>query len=235
MLIAFGSYARNAEKIQSVAFVAGIIACGVLLLLLALMGYVAVWRRQQVLLFIVRARGRACGMRAGRATDERDRGPWQFMVVIALLALVQFVLSVGALALNETQLYNMLFGAWKLLSDASKNDVQRSLNCCGFSNRTLPSDNPTGPGTQCPGVTNTTGPDCGPELVSMLRNGLRVVGAVGLIVCFVEVRAAPPRPCASCVVWSPTAVAWPRRAQFFGAYAVFRFRSMSRKTAARAL
>lgn len=53
ILIAVGAYSKAAAVIASINIVGGIIVCGVILLLLSLVGLVGAFKHEQVILFFV--------------------------------------------------------------------------------------------------------------------------------------------------------------------------------------
>jgi hypothetical protein len=81
------------------------------------------------------------------------------MIFLGLLFIIQFSISVAALAIGNNQQDQIASSGWCKLSDPDKNDIQREGNCFGFQDLNPASFNSTssdmcmGPGTFCPTST----------------------------------------------------------------------------------
>lgn len=112
ILIGVAAYSKAASYVTSFAIMGGIITCGVLLLLLAIMGFIAATKHHQVMLFF-------------------------YMIVLALLFLVQFAVACTCLAVNATQQHKLAASAWNKGSDKTREDVMKHFRCCGFEDQDL--------------------------------------------------------------------------------------------------
>ena len=79
------------------------------------------------------------------------------MVLLGVLFIVQFSVSIAALAIGNTQQDSIASKGWCALADSDKNDLQRDANCFGFTDVNPGSFNVTTvpnycmrPGTLCP-------------------------------------------------------------------------------------
>ncbi|KAF5398975.1 Tetraspanin-13 [Paragonimus heterotremus] len=184
VLIGLAAYVRLSAYLTSINIVGGIIACGVFLCVLALVGLIGTYRHSQAVLFF-------------------------YIILLFSLFLVQFSVACACLALSTAEQREIVETAWKKSTNTTKIDMMRTLQCCGFQLTTLAADDPLGcppckyaqlpccNGSQaecCQGRTNsTTQSDVCPCLTTCwsvveqkLERGIRVVGTVGLFFSIVE-------------------------------------------------
>lgn len=81
----------------------------------------------------------------------------QYMVLLGILFLVQFSISVAALAVGNNQYDSTAASGWCKLKDSDKNDLQKDLSCFGYSAEYL---NTTGAGCMGPGSVCPTSKPC---------------------------------------------------------------------------
>ncbi|KJE95049.1 hypothetical protein CAOG_08898 [Capsaspora owczarzaki ATCC 30864] len=112
ILIAVAGAAKGMAKLSSAAVAGGVIACGVFLLLVSVLGFIGAHKHHQVMLFI-------------------------YMIVLALIFIIQFSVSVACLSVTGGQQRDLVREAWIQLSADSRADIQNWGTCCGF-------DAPTG-------------------------------------------------------------------------------------------
>ncbi|XP_029928286.1 tetraspanin-13-like [Myripristis murdjan] len=93
--------------VTSIRVVAGVIGVGVFLLLVAFVGLCGALRHHQVLLFF-------------------------YMIILFMVFVVQFAVSCACLALSKDQQDHLLEVGWNK-SEATQRDVEKTLDCCGFS------------------------------------------------------------------------------------------------------
>ncbi|XP_076455544.1 tetraspanin-13-like isoform X1 [Babylonia areolata] len=180
ILIGVAAYGRAAAVVTSLTLVGSLIACGVLLFLISLIGLIGAAKHHQVMLFF-------------------------YMIILFLLFLLQFALACACLAVNADQKDALAEQGWKLASDETRNDVQRQFDCCGFQNRNLPSNQSLGH-PKCQGVAkcceNDSSPcctgqpsqdancPCDPCLEKMrpvIYNAFSATGGVGLFFSLTEI------------------------------------------------
>ncbi|KAI0238710.1 Tetraspanin-31-A [Lamellibrachia satsuma] len=183
LLIGVAATARIAAKITNVSLMGGLIACGVILLLIAIVGLVGAVRHHQVFLFF-------------------------YMIILFLLFLVQFAVACACLALTRTQQETMVSQGWKKSSRSVKRNVQEWFNCCSFngteqspSNSTL--GYPSCTNVKCCSTDNESGstgsgnstvvrycPKCQPcnnVIKGRLKRAIKLAGIIGLIFSLTEI------------------------------------------------
>lgn len=186
ILIGTSTYAQANLTLVNYNIIGGIIACGVFLLLIALIGLLATGLHHQVTLFV-------------------------YMLALILLFVVQFSVACACLALNKNHLESLFVQTWnKSANDYSrKSMLQNTYSCCGankegqkvlmlYGNETEiahpPCMNITGCGNVtemcCSGRHNDseecTQSSCWDSLSDDLCKYIRIVGVVGLIFSFAE-------------------------------------------------
>jgi tetraspanin-13/31 len=184
-LIGFGAYGRVATQMVSVNVISGVIVCGVILLIVSLMGMIGTVKHNQVLLFF-------------------------YMVLLFLLFLIQFSVCCACLALNDVNQKVILTNAWRSLNYGERIMVMRQFQCCGLRqpdesvNTSLghPPCNlvplPCCQGNDAPccvGISSNASADlkcpctqaCWPILHDRLNSSLKITGAFGLVFSFIEI------------------------------------------------
>uniref|UniRef100_A0A8C6AY87 Tetraspanin 13 n=1 Tax=Monodon monoceros TaxID=40151 RepID=A0A8C6AY87_MONMO len=106
LLIGIAAWGIGFGLISSLRVVGVVIAVGIFLFLIALVGLIGAVKHHQVLLFF-------------------------YMIILLLVFIVQFSVSCACLALNQEQQGQLLEVGWNNTASA-RNDIQRNLNCCGF-------------------------------------------------------------------------------------------------------
>ncbi|CAL1298544.1 unnamed protein product, partial [Larinioides sclopetarius] len=162
ILIGVAAYSRAASIITNLAIVGGIIACGVFLFLLSLMGLIGAIRHHQVLLFF-------------------------YMLILFLLFIIQFSIACACLAVTTEQQHQLAMEGWKRAKLNIKIKTQTIFHCYGFENQTYPPDNVLGGITSCvaPDGTNQC-PPCWNILRNAINSSLKICGGIGLFFSFTE-------------------------------------------------
>ncbi|XP_019617471.1 PREDICTED: tetraspanin-31-like [Branchiostoma belcheri] len=162
IMIGVAAYGRAMAMVTSVSLIGGIIASGVFLLFIAIIGLIGAVKHHQVLLFF-------------------------YMVILFLLFIIQFSISCACLAFSTTYKEQLLTFGWKHSATATRADTQKAFNCCGLYNTT--SADPKDPG--CTGLPCDNGapgcPSCMQKLLPTIGTALRVSGGVGLFFSFTEI------------------------------------------------
>ncbi|XP_077185079.1 tetraspanin-31 isoform X2 [Paroedura picta] len=100
-----------------------------------------------------------------------------------------FACSRNALcALNVVYVESLLSSAWGMLDNETRSTWEKSLNCCGFFNRTTPKDK--GGVEHCSAACReSTSPciTCGVKMMEHADEALKILGGVGLFFSFTEV------------------------------------------------
>lgn len=166
VLILCPAYSKVTDLFTSWPIVGGTIACGVFIMLVAAAGIYGAVKHHQIILFF-------------------------FMAIMVILFIILFSVSLAALCISSTQRDNLMWKAWKSVSNKTKEEVQNVGDCCGFNatykNKTK--DHPSCSGLSCcHGEKAYTCRKC-PTCYGYLRdNGLdtlkNAVGGIGLFFSF---------------------------------------------------
>ncbi|XP_077993058.1 tetraspanin-31-like isoform X2 [Glandiceps talaboti] len=167
ILIGVAAYGRIMAIVTSIAIIGGIIACGVFLFLVALVGLVGAVKHHQVLLFF-------------------------YMIILFLVFLLQFAISCACLALDANARRQLLISGWRSSSNKTKGEAQNQFDCCGLwaVNDTDPKlGHPPCHSGCCEETTDskcTKCPTCMSVIEPMMGTALRFSGGVGLFFSFTE-------------------------------------------------
>ncbi|XP_066999235.1 tetraspanin-13 isoform X2 [Anabrus simplex] len=170
ILIGVAVYGRESPLGANLPTIGGILACGIFLILISIVGLIGAIKHHQVLLFF-------------------------YMLILFLLFLVQFSVACACLAVNMKQQEALAREGWAGISDAVKTDVQKSFVCCGFdsnNNSTTnslkdPMEHPKCPNC-CPDG-NTVDCHCDPcmsRLQKTINYAFKLCGGIGLFFSFTE-------------------------------------------------
>nr|XP_057909835.1 tetraspanin-13a [Doryrhamphus excisus] len=107
LLVGVAAWGKWFGLVSSIRVVAVVIGVGIFLLVVAFVGLCGALRHHQVLLFF-------------------------YMIILFLVFVVQLVVSCACLALNKDQQNHLLEVGWNK-SESTQRDVEKTLNCCGFS------------------------------------------------------------------------------------------------------
>lgn len=111
ILIGVATYGKAANLVTSLPIIGGIVACGIFLLVIAIMGLIGAVKHHQVLLFF-------------------------YMVVLFILFVVQFAIACACLAVNSETQKKLAEVGWDSADNATRDDVEKAFHCCGFRNAT---------------------------------------------------------------------------------------------------
>lgn len=130
IIIAVAAVAKGGAYVSNLTILGAVIATGVFMLLIGTFGIVGAWKELKGFLII-------------------------YMVLIGILFLVQFSISIAALAIGNNSYDSMASSGWCKLKDSDKNDLQRDIGCYGFNTQdnissTAPSTDCTIAGSACP-------------------------------------------------------------------------------------
>jgi len=108
LLIIVAGYGKATAIVDQVEVIGGIIACGVFLLLISLVGLMGAIKHHQVCLFF-------------------------YMVILFLIFFIQFAIACACLALSDDQKKKVVTTAWNAVHNNTREDYQVALNCCGLA------------------------------------------------------------------------------------------------------
>lgn len=107
ILISVAAYGKQESMLVSVPALGGVIACGVFLILVAILGLVGAIKHNQVILFF-------------------------YMIIMSLLFILLLVFSIAALAITQGQQHELIKKAWVHIEDDQKVHIEKAFNCCGL-------------------------------------------------------------------------------------------------------
>ncbi|KAL0271784.1 UNVERIFIED_CONTAM: hypothetical protein PYX00_008777 [Menopon gallinae] len=164
ILIGVAVYGRTSALGTNLPIISGILACGIFLILVSILGLIGAVKHHQVILFF-------------------------YMIILFLLFLIQFSIACACLAVNSSQQEQWARQGWASLSDNLKIQVQHSFYCCGFDNHSDTSgsvDNHTHPCALEGPPTNCPCPPCIEKLKSTISYAFKLSGGIGLFFSFTE-------------------------------------------------
>jgi len=169
LLISVGVYARAASIVTNLPIVSGILACGVILILISILGLAGAVRHHQVMLFF-------------------------YMIILFLLFLIQFSIASSCLAVSSEQQQEFAEQGWNRVPQPIRNEVQETFLCCGFNTTSNANNNGTCDLINkqcCAGQSNDVCrcPPCGPKLEDKIDYAFKLCGGLGIFFSFTEVLA----------------------------------------------
>lgn len=108
LLIGVAAAAKSSNYVTSLPIVGGIVACGVFLLFISIVGLYGAVKHHQITLFF-------------------------YMVVLFAIFVIQFSVACASLAASTEDELNIIKKAWDNSHDSVINDFEVNLNCCGFN------------------------------------------------------------------------------------------------------
>jgi len=105
--MALAGYAKKVGIIVSTPLIGGILAVGIFLFFVSLLGIVATIKHHQVMLFF-------------------------YVIILFLLFIIEFSISISCLALSHNQQVTVIRAAWDHSDESLRKDAMKGLNCCGF-------------------------------------------------------------------------------------------------------
>uniref|UniRef100_A0A4W3GK72 Tetraspanin 31 n=1 Tax=Callorhinchus milii TaxID=7868 RepID=A0A4W3GK72_CALMI len=163
LLIGVAAWGKSYGIVSSINIIGGVIAVGVFLLLIAVVGLIGAFNHHQVMLFF-------------------------YMVILFLVFVMQFGVSCSCLAINRSQQEHLLKLAWNRLSNRTRMDLEQQMNCCGFMNDTDNTATFALDYHMCTLPCKTTRcQTCGDVMLQHSGEALRILGGVGLFFSFTEI------------------------------------------------
>ncbi|CAH1155236.1 unnamed protein product [Phaedon cochleariae] len=171
VLIGVAVYGRAASIVTNLPIVGGILACGILLILISVLGLLGAVKHHQVLLFF-------------------------YMVILFLLFLIQFSVACACLGVNNEQQTQLAEQGWKKVDNKTRSSVQEVFTCCGFDDIVDRDANYQYHHPSCeavqphccmdPTVLDCTCPHCLEKLQSTINYAFKLCGWIGLFFSFSE-------------------------------------------------
>ncbi|XP_053704990.1 tetraspanin-31 [Synchiropus splendidus] len=164
LLIGVAAWGKGFGLLSSIHIIGGVIAVGVFLLLIAIVGLIGAMHHHQVMLFF-------------------------YMVILFVVFLFQFGVSCSCLAMNRGQQETLLNSTWTMLDNKTKTDLESQLNCCGLLNISANQKQFDEDVKYCPlpCAKNHTCVTCGDMMLHHASEALKILGGVGLFFSFTEI------------------------------------------------
>ncbi|CAL8255470.1 unnamed protein product [Arctogadus glacialis] len=163
LLIAVAAWGKGFGLVSSIHIIGGVIAVGVFLMLIAMVGLVGAVHHHQVMLFF-------------------------YMVILFIVFLFQFGVSCSCLAMNRGQQETLLNSAWGMLHNRTKVELENKLNCCGLlDTNTTHAQFDLDVSTCNAPCKHTSCLQCGDMMLDHASEVLKILGGVGLFFSFTEI------------------------------------------------
>ncbi|XP_006859561.1 PREDICTED: tetraspanin-31 [Chrysochloris asiatica] len=162
LLIGVAAWGKGLGLVSSIHIIGGVIAVGVFLLLIAVVGLVGAVYHHQVLLFF-------------------------YIIILGLVFIFQFGISCSCLAINRSKQTDVINASWWVMSNTTRNELERSLDCCGLFNLTYQNQQDS---TSCYAICKNRNPPCqvcGEKILNHSDEALKILGGVGLFFSFTEI------------------------------------------------
>ncbi|TWW56120.1 tetraspanin-31 [Takifugu rubripes] len=164
LLIGIAAWGKGFGLVSSIHIIGGVIAVGVFLLLIAIVGLFGALHHHQVMLFF-------------------------YMVILFIVFLFQFGISCSCLAMNRGQQETLLKSAWGMLVNNTKINLENQLDCCGLLNTTSSQIQFAQDVQSCTAACKKEGHcfTCGDKMLTHATEALKILGGVGLFFSFTEI------------------------------------------------
>ncbi|XP_061811905.1 tetraspanin-13a isoform X1 [Nerophis lumbriciformis] len=157
LLVGVAAWGKWFGLVSSIRVVAVVIGVGIFLFLVAFVGLCGALRHHQVLLFF-------------------------YVIILFVVFVVQLSVSCACLALNKDQQNHLLEVGWNK-SESTQRDVEKTLNCCGFSYVSYNASCAASCFNHMPPLSCNT---CAAIIETYAGEVLRFVGGIGLFFSFTE-------------------------------------------------
>ncbi|XP_068999677.1 tetraspanin-31 [Embiotoca jacksoni] len=164
LLIGVAAWGKGFGLVSSIHIIGGVIAVGVFLLLIAIVGLIGAMNHHQVMLFF-------------------------YMVILFIVFLFQFGVSCSCLAMNRGQQEALLNSTWGMLENKTKTDLENQLDCCGLLNTKDSRSQYDKDVKNClaPCKKRNDCSTCGEKMLTHATEALKILGGVGLFFSFTEI------------------------------------------------
>ncbi|XP_073519367.1 tetraspanin-31 [Phyllobates terribilis] len=164
LLIGVAAWGKGFGIVSSLHIIGGVIAIGVFLLLIAIIGLIGAVSHHQVMLFI-------------------------YMVVLILIFIFQLVVSCSCLAMNRSLQERFLNETWTSMGNVTRREMEKNLNCCGWLNTTDKFSQFNNDFSVCIAEckSKNTCEECGNKMLNHAGEALKILGGVGLFFSFTEI------------------------------------------------
>ncbi|XP_072384908.1 tetraspanin-31-A isoform X1 [Diabrotica undecimpunctata] len=168
ILIGVAVYGREATILDTdLPIVGGILACGIILMLISVLGLLGAVKHHQVMLFF-------------------------YMVILFLLFLIQFSVACACLGVNNEQQTRLAEEGWKRVNNNTRSNVQKVFSCCGFDDKVdlhyPPPDFQAIKDRVCPdpAISDCQCSKCVEKVQNTINYAFKLCGWIGLFFSFSE-------------------------------------------------
>ncbi|XP_041945102.1 tetraspanin-31-like [Alosa sapidissima] len=166
LLIGVAAWGKGYGIVSSIHIIGGVIAVGVFVLLIAIIGLISTSSHHQVLLFF-------------------------YMLILFLVFLFQFGTSCSCLAISKDQQGKLLYSSWTYMGEEMRLSVENQLDCCGFLNTTDSMEQFKIDVNSCKAACKESKEKecstCGDRMLLHSGKVLKILGGVGLFFSFTQI------------------------------------------------
>ncbi|XP_008591753.1 PREDICTED: tetraspanin-31 isoform X6 [Galeopterus variegatus] len=109
------------------------------------------------------------------------------MIILGLVFIFQFGISCSCLAINQSTQTDVINASWWVMSNKTRDELERSFNCCGLFNLTTLYQQDY---AFCTAICKSRSPTCqmcGEKFLKHSDEALKILGGVGLFFSFTEI------------------------------------------------
>ncbi|XP_059539390.1 tetraspanin-31 isoform X2 [Myotis daubentonii] len=110
-----------------------------------------------------------------------------YMIILGLVFVFQFGISWSCLAINRSKQTDVINASWWVMSNQTRDELERSFDCCGLFNLTTLYQQDY---AFCTAVCKSRRPTCqmcGEKFLKHSDEALKILGGVGLFFSFTEI------------------------------------------------
>ncbi|XP_070350616.1 tetraspanin-31 isoform X3 [Equus asinus] len=109
------------------------------------------------------------------------------MIILGLVFVFQFGISCSCLAINRSKQTDVINASWWVMSNKTRDELERSFDCCGLFNLTTLYQQDY---AFCTAICKSRSPTCqmcGEKFLKHSDEALKILGGVGLFFSFTEI------------------------------------------------
>ncbi|XP_060021717.1 tetraspanin-31 isoform X2 [Lagenorhynchus albirostris] len=110
-----------------------------------------------------------------------------YMIILGLVFIFQFGISCSCLAINLSKQTDVINASWWVMSNKTRDELERSFDCCGLFNLTTLDQQDF---AFCTAICKSRSPTCqmcGEKFLKHSDEALKILGGVGLFFSFTEI------------------------------------------------
>ncbi|XP_005611410.1 tetraspanin-31 isoform X2 [Equus asinus] len=110
-----------------------------------------------------------------------------YMIILGLVFVFQFGISCSCLAINRSKQTDVINASWWVMSNKTRDELERSFDCCGLFNLTTLYQQDY---AFCTAICKSRSPTCqmcGEKFLKHSDEALKILGGVGLFFSFTEI------------------------------------------------